>query len=80
MTLVAGADVAKGRWVIVVLEDGRFKRAQVAEHLIQLRARIGPVEILALDIPIGLPQGGSDWPRPADLGARDFIGPRRSRR
>jgi len=78
MTLVAGADVAKGRWVIIVLENGRFKRALVAEHLIQLRARIEPVEILALDIPIGLPQGGGDWPRAADLEARNFIGPRRS--
>jgi predicted RNase H-like nuclease len=78
MTLVAGADVAKGRWVVVVLGDGRFKRAFVAEHLIHLRQRLGPVSILAMDIPIGLPLGGSDWPRAADLEARHFIGPRRS--
>ena len=70
MTLVAGADVAKGRWVVVVLGDGRFKRAFVAEHLIHLRQRLGPVSILAMDIPIGLPLGGSDWPRAADLTAR----------
>lgn len=77
MTLVAGADVTKGRWVVVVLEDGRFNRAVVAEHMIQFRQRIGPVEMLALDIPIGLPEDGVDWPRKADLAARDFIGPRR---
>ena len=78
MTLVAGADVAKGRWVVVVLKDGRFKKAVVVENLIQLRQCLGPVKILALDIPIGLPKGGSDWPRAADLEARGFIGPRRS--
>jgi len=78
MTLVAGADVTKGSWVIVVLENGRFKRALVVEHLIQLRQRLGPVDVLAIDIPIGLPRGGDDWPRAADLEARDFLGPRRS--
>ena len=78
MILVAGADVAKGRWVVVVLEDGRFNRAFVADHLIQLRQRILEVNLLALDIPIGLPKGGGDWPRAADLEARDFVGPRRS--
>ena len=78
MTLVAGADVTKGRWVVLVLEDGQFKRALVAEHLIHLRQRLGPVDLVALDIPIGLPEGRRDWPRKADLEAREFVGPRRS--
>ena len=30
----------------------------------------------ALDIPIGLPSDGADRPRPSDLAARDFVGPR----
>ena len=78
MTRVVGADVAKGSWVFVILEDGKFAGAGVVAHLIQLRQRTGPVEMLALDIPIGLPEAGVDWPRAADLEARDFIGPRRS--
>ncbi|MEX1310282.1 MAG: DUF429 domain-containing protein [Candidatus Sulfomarinibacteraceae bacterium] len=77
-TLAAGADVVKGRWVVVVLEDGRFQRALVVDHLLQLRSRFGVPDLLALDIPIGLPQSGGDWPRPADLAARELVGPRRS--
>lgn len=75
---VAGADVAKGSWVVVTLDDGRFHRALVVDHLIQLRSRLGAHDLLAVDIPIGLPQGGGDWPRPADLAARELLGPRRS--
>ena len=78
MTLVAGADVAKGRWVVVVLEDGKYEHGLVAEHLIHLRQRLGLVDLVALDIPIGLTEGGRDWPRKADLEARGFVGPRRS--
>jgi len=78
MTLVAGADVAKGQWVVVVLKDGAFERALLAEHLLHLPQRIRDVELLAIDIPIGLPEGGDDWPREADLDAREFVGPRRN--
>ena len=75
---VAGADVAKGRWVVAVLAEGRFHRATVVDHLLQLRSRVGVPDLVALDIPIGLPANGETWPRPADLEARALIGPRRS--
>jgi predicted RNase H-like nuclease len=75
---VAGADVAKGRWVVVVLDNGSFAGATVLEHLLQLRGRLGVPALLGLDIPIGLPAGGGSWPRPADLEARELVGPRRS--
>ncbi|MGD8438906.1 MAG: DUF429 domain-containing protein [Holophagae bacterium] len=75
---VAGADVAKGRWVVVVLRDGRFVRATVVDHLLQLRSRIGVPDLVALDIPIGLPANGESWPRSSDLEARALVGPRRS--
>jgi len=55
-SLVAGADVVKGRWICVVLENGTYHQAVL----------------------IGLPADGTDRPRPADLAARTFIGPRRS--
>ncbi len=77
-TTVAGADVTKGSWAVVALEDGRFQRALVVDHLLQLRSRLGEPDLLALDIPIGLPADGTDWPRASDLAARDFVGPRRS--
>jgi predicted RNase H-like nuclease len=78
MSRVAGADVAKGRWVVAALEAGRFVEAVIVDHLNQLRQRLGPLAHLALDIPIGLPSDGSAWPRPADTEARAIIGPRRS--
>ena len=34
--LTAGADVAAGRWVVVVLDDGRFSRALLAAQGIEL--------------------------------------------
>lgn len=77
-SVVAGADVAHGRWVVVVLENGRFQRALVVDHLLQLGHRLGLPDLLALDIPIGLPTDGADYPRPSELEARIFIGPRRS--
>jgi predicted RNase H-like nuclease len=76
-SLVAGADVVKGRWIYVVLENGSFNTAQVVDSLRQIPEVLGPIDLLALDIPIGLPADGADWPRPSDLAARTFVGPRR---
>jgi len=76
--LVAGADVVKGRWICVVLENGCFNTAHVAHSLRQIPEVLGPIDLLALDIPIGLPTDGADYPRPSELEARIFIGPRRS--
>lgn len=73
MTVVAGADVFKGRWVVVVLRGGRFERALVVDDLLQLRSRLDDPDLLALDIPIGLPGDGAGWPRPADLAARALV-------
>lgn len=73
--IVAGADVVKGRWIVVALENGCFNTAQVVDSLRQIPEALGPIDLLALDIPIGLPADGTDWPRPADLAARAFIRP-----
>ena len=78
MIRVAGADVAGGKWVAVVLEDGRFAGALVSPTLEQLYDALGPVATIAVDIPIGLPADGRDYPRPADTEARRFISPRHS--
>ena len=47
MKLVAGADVAKGRWVAVILEDGRFKEAFIEKWTPPERAS----SHLALNLP-----------------------------
>ena len=77
-SLVAGADVFKGRWIVVVLENGAYHQAVLIDQLVDLQQHLPDLSLLALDIPIGLPADGADWPRPSDPAARAFIGPRRS--
>ena len=76
MTFVAGADVAKGRWVVVVLHDGDFDRATVTKTLAEFFRAAQDLEVLAVDIPIGLPEGKEH--RQCDLAAREFLRPRSS--
>lgn len=71
MDRVAGVDVAAGRWVVVVLEDGAFWSAVVGLELEALLADLSGIAVVGVDIPIGLPSGeGGDWPRAADRDAR----------
>ena len=76
MTLVAGADIAKGRWVVVVLRDGDFDRATVTKTLVEFLANTQDLEVLAVDIPIGLPEGKEH--RLCDVAAKGFLRPRSS--
>jgi predicted RNase H-like nuclease len=76
MTLVAGADVTKGRWVVVVLRDGDFDRAIVTKNLADILGGTKGLEVLAVDIPIGLPEGKEH--RQCDLAAKAFLKPRSS--
>jgi predicted RNase H-like nuclease len=76
MTLVAGADVTKGRWVVVVLRDGDFDRAIVTKNLADFLGGTKGLEVLAVDIPIGLPEGKEH--RQCDLAAKAFLKPRSS--
>jgi predicted RNase H-like nuclease len=76
MTLVAGADVTKGRWVIVVLRDGDFDCAIVTKNLADFLGGTKGLEVLAVDIPIGLPEGKEH--RQCDLAAKAFLKPRSS--
>lgn len=75
---VVGADVTRGRWVAVVLVDRGLERVLVASSLAEMATEVGPVEVMGLDIPIGLPVSAGAWPRPADEAARELVGPRRS--
>lgn len=76
MTLVAGADVWKGQWVAVVLEDCRFSQAVTGKTILDVMAKAGDVSVLAVDIPIGLSDGGGH--RECDIEARSLLGPRSS--
>jgi predicted RNase H-like nuclease len=73
---IAGAEVWKGRWVVVVLDDGRFIRAIVAPTIEEAAAELADVAAIGIDMPIGLLAAATR--RPADFAARDFVGKRRN--
>jgi predicted RNase H-like nuclease len=71
---VAGADVWKGRWVVVTLDDGRFDAAAVAPTFSDAVAVARDAVVVGADIPLTVPGPGER--RPEELAARAFIGPR----
>ena len=82
-----GVDRWKGAWVGVVLEDRPGVRRDVVSttvtgvvgptitDVVRAAERSGEVDVVAVDIPIGVPARG---PRQADVLARRVVGPRRS--
>ncbi len=74
--IVAGADVWKGKWVVVILDDGHFSRGFVAATFAEVVENLNDVAIIGVDIPIGLPTGADR--RMSDIEARAFVGSRRS--
>jgi predicted RNase H-like nuclease len=74
---VLGVDACKGGWIGIVLSGSEVAAhaATTIEQLFAAATAAGPVEVVAIDMPIGLPDSG---PRSADLLARAVIGPRRS--
>jgi len=72
--LVAGADIWKRRWVVVVLRDGRFASAFVAPTVAGALERLEDVVAVGVDIPVGLPAPGER--RLSDELARKIVGPR----
>jgi len=70
---VAGVDIAGGAWAVVVLEGNRVADAFRCETFAD--ALLVDAEVVAVDIPIGVPDSES---RPADAAARRFVGPRSS--
>ena len=71
--IVAGADISKGRWAVVVLCDGQFHEALRALELADIFEARPEIAMLAVDIPIGLVAGNDDWPRRADLVAKKLL-------
>ena len=76
MTQVAGVDGCPKGWIAIVLKDGHFARAEFAPTFAELLSVLADAQIIAVDIPIGLPDGPD--PRAADFEARKRLGRRRS--
>jgi predicted RNase H-like nuclease len=72
--VVAGVDACREGWVAVLLAGRRRPGVTVAADFATLLERIGPLEVIGVDIPIGLPKRGF---RQLDLEARRLAGPRR---
>jgi predicted RNase H-like nuclease/catechol 2,3-dioxygenase-like lactoylglutathione lyase family enzyme len=70
---VAGVDMAKGGWAVVVLEGNRVVDAFRCDTFAD--ALLVDAAVIAVDIPIGMPESGA---RPADTAARRFVGARAS--
>lgn len=72
---VLGVDACRAGWLGIALGPGQVT-AYTAARIDQLVAAVqtdGPVEVVAIDMPIGLPDAG---PRRADGLARAAVGPR----
>lgn len=72
-----GVDVAKGGWVGALLEASGHGTPQmfVADSISDLLSHVGAVAVVAIDIPIGLPD---ESVREADAQTRAFVGPKAS--
>lgn len=76
MAQVAGVDGCPKGWIAIVLDDGRFARAEFSPTFAELVIHLTDVQVIAVDIPIGLPDGPDS--RPADIEARKLLGKRAS--
>ena len=75
MEVVIGADVCKGSWVFVRLENGAFSRAWICNEFARGVQDAGDVARIGVDIPIGYPALPAQK-READGLARQMVGPR----
>jgi predicted RNase H-like nuclease len=72
---VVGVDACAAGWIGIVLHHGVFAQAAVGARFRALLAAVPAASIVAVDIPIGLPERG--WRR-ADAQARRYLGRRSS--
>ena len=75
MTRVLGVDAAARQWLAILLVDGRFAGSDLQPSITALLRRFPEVEVVGVDIPIGLPVGRT---RPADQEAKRFVGVERA--
>jgi predicted RNase H-like nuclease len=70
MSTALGVDGAAKGWVFVALDDGRFRSAELHPRFADGLAAHPEAEVVAVDIPIGLPDTGT---RRADLEAKALL-------
>ena len=70
-----GVDACKAGWIGITLAEGALSACTAAGigDLVEEAGRAGPLAVIAIDIPIGLPDTGR---RQADLLTRQAVGPR----
>jgi predicted RNase H-like nuclease len=71
---VVGLDACRGKWLAVLLDEGRFADADIGSAA-TLVGSWPDAHAIGVDIPIGLPDSPT---READRDARRFVGERRS--
>lgn len=76
---IAGVDGCKAGWIAVILQPDSPARAEakVFENLTNLAGALNPDSIIAVDMPIGLPERASKGGRAPDWAAKEFLGPRK---
>lgn len=72
---VVGVDGCTSGWVAVVLGQNGSVRAHYLSRIDALAEVVADPDVIAIDIPIGLPETGR---RPADVAARSFLRARRN--
>lgn len=68
---VLGVDGCKDGWIGIVLDGRAEPRAVCAATITELVAEVGPVDVIGIDMPIGLPIRGT---RECDLLAKRAVG------
>jgi len=74
--LTLGVDAARGGWIAVALDNGRFADAALERRFPAVLERFPDAVVIGVDVPIGLPAVGSR--RRADVEARSVVGGRRA--
>ena len=76
---IAGVDGCKAGWIAVILQPDSPARAEakVFENFTNLAGALNPDSIIAVDMPIGLPERASKGGRAPDWAAKEFLGPRK---
>ena len=76
---IAGVDGCKAGWIVVILQPDSPARAEakVFENFTNLAGALNPDSIIAVDMPIGLPERASKGGRAPDWAAKEFLGPRK---
>ncbi len=79
-TQITGVDGCKAGWIAVTTTPESFDNAEakIFETFAELVAELAPRSIIAIDIPIGLPESAIRGGREPDWAAREFLGLQRA--